>query len=1006
MSFRYCYLLIVLIFIPFLGLSQQYNFRNYNVEDGLGQSQVYAVHQDKMGNLWLGTRGGGISVFDGFEFKSFTEQDGLTNNIINDIEEDSQNRIWVGTNSGLCYYDGTSFTSIDFGVLKSAVVRDLFITDKDEIYFASNKGIFKVNNGKAEQIGKNQGLPKMQATTLWIDDASIIWIGSDKGLFSYYNDKLISYSEVSPYMGNAVTTLTMDKAGKMWIGTYGDGMYCHDGKSFHRIDFHHELYRHTVLDIYSDSTQNLWIATLNDGVIHYDKSSKTFTSISENEGLSNNHVRCIIQDNNDNFWFGTSGGGICHYLGKQFTNYDEKSGLAGNFIYSVYRDQKGRLWVGNSQKGVSVFNSDRIQNYHGGNGFENVKVKAIGEDKNGDIWLGTDGSGVFVYKNEQFIAIDELKQAYVKQIKKDAEGNIWIATAGMGIIKITLRNDNYLIEKWMHKDGLLSNRIMCLHFDKKGRLWYGTTDNGVGCLDKNQKTIVHLNKERYLSSDFIRSLTEDKNGRLWIGTAGSGICAYDLYKSSSQIRILTMSQGLTSNNVYLLTTDKKGNIIIGTEKGLDYVYLNENGSQKQVKNYGKLDGFIGVETCQNSVWNDHDGSIWFGTINGLCQFNPSELVKNIYAPILSFKDVKLFYESILNDPANALNFGKQVNPLFLPYHQNHITFEFLGINMKRPEDVKYKWKLEGFDMGWSPESTDRSILYSNLNPGKYRFLLVAANEDGVWSKYPLVYEFEIETPYWDTNWFKGLILIGILIVLFGIYKIGTNRIRSKALVKQREVELEMDVLELEQKAMRLQMNPHFIFNALNSIQSLIGTGKETEARYFLAKFSRLMRQILDNSKKSEITLEEEINTLENYLLIEQFCNGGRFDYSIEVDKTMESDFIHIPPMLIQPFVENSIKHGMKGRTEDQEKGKISISFSESNGILECFIEDNGIGRKRAEKIKKESRETYHASTGLSVTTDRLRKLDSNGQINPLEIIDLYENGVATGTKVIIHLPID
>jgi ligand-binding sensor domain-containing protein/two-component sensor histidine kinase len=1006
---RYCYLLICLLLLPFVGLTQQYNFRNYNVEDGLGQSQVYAAHQDKMGNLWLGTRGGGISVFDGFEFKSYTDQDGLPNNIINDIEEDSKNRIWIGTNSGLCFYDGKNFTTIDFGDLQSAVVRDIFITEADQIFLATNKGIFKVINNRASQIGKEVGINELQSTSIWVDligNQNKIWIGTDKGLYSFYKGKKRIYKEESRYMGNAITTLTKDADGKLWIGTYGDGMYCHDGDSFYRIDFHHELYRKTVLDIYSDSSQNLWVATLRSGVIHYNRSSKTFTSISENEGLSNNHIRCIIQDHNDNFWFGTSGGGICHYLGKQFTNYDSKSGLAGNFIYSVFRDRKNQLWVGNSQKGVSVFTGKEVLNFHGGNGFKNVKVKAIGEDKNGNIWLGTDGNGVYVYKDEKFTLIEELKRAYVKQIKADKQGNIWIATAGTGIVKISDQNGNYLVENWMFRDGLLSNRITSLHFDKRDRLWYGTTDNGVGCLDKNQKTIVHLKKDEHLSSNFIRSLTEDKNGRLWVGTAGSGICAYDLYKNTKKKRFLTQNQGLKSNNVYLLTTDNDGNIIVGTEKGLDYIYLNKDGSQKQIKHYGKLDGFTGVETCQNSVWTDKNGSIWFGTINGLCKFNPSELVKNVYSPILSFKDIKLFYESILGDEENALEFGKQRKPLLLSYDQNHITFEFLGINMKRPEGVMYKWKLAGFDEEWSPASKDRSILYSNLNPGNYRFLLKASNEDGVWNEKALEYTFEIETPYWKTVWFKVLIGLGILLVLLAIYKIGTNRVRRKALLQQREVEFEMEVLELEQKAMRLQMNPHFIFNALNSIQSLIGTGDETKARYFLAKFSRLMRQILDNSRKTEITLEEEISTLENYLLIEQFCNGGRFEYTVEMDKNMESDFINIPPMLIQPFVENAIKHGMKGKTDKDDKGQINLKFVETGGILKCVIEDNGIGRKAAEEINKASKETYHTSAGLSVTEDRLRKFDMGGTIKPLEIIDLYEDGKATGTRVIIRLPID
>jgi ligand-binding sensor domain-containing protein/two-component sensor histidine kinase len=985
--------------------AQQHNFRNYNVENGLGQSQVYSIYQDKTGSLWLGTRGGGISVYDGFNFKTISKNEGLPNNYINVIKGDSKGVIWIGTNTGLCFYDGKRIESIDFGSLKTASVRDIFITVNDELYLATNKGIFTVEKNKAIRLPETSLLNEIKATAIWKEVSGRLWIGSDKGLFYLEGNELTVCAEQARVMRNAITTLTQDENGKLWIGTYGDGMYCYGGKEFYRIDHNHELYRETVLDIYTENTGDIWVATLRSGVIHYDVSTKTFASISEKEGLSNNHVRSIIRDNNGNLWFGTSGGGISHYLGKQFTTYDERSGLAGNFIYSVLRDSNGDLWIGNSQKGVSRFSKDGVQNFNAETGFQNVKVKALAEDKNGNIWLGTDGRGVYVYQDEQFIAIESLKRAYVKQMKCDSQGNVWIATAGSGLIKISTKNENYLIEKWLVSDGMLSNRLTSLHIDKKGRIWYGSEGTGVGCFDEN-RTSITLNKDNYLASNLIRSLTEDKNGRLWIGTAGGGICTYKLYDKTNYQFCLNHENGLKSDNVYLLTTDMDGNVIVGTEKGLDFVYLNKDGAQKQIKHYGKLDGFTGVETCQNSVWKDNDGSIWFGTINGLCQFNPSELNKNTIPPILAFKDIKLSYESILDNENDILQYGKQVSPLKLAHYQNHITFEFLGINLKRPSEVSYKWKLEGFDDEWSPESKDRSIMYSNLEPGKYRFLLLSSNEDGEWNKEPLVYEFEIDTPYWKTTWFKMLIALGIFVVLLLIYILTIIRIRRKAKRRQREIEIEKDLLELEQKAMRLQMNPHFIFNALNSIQSLIGTGKETEARYYLAKFSRLMRQILDNSRKTSISLQEEIETLENYLLVEQFCNGGRFEYEVQVDPSMESDFINIPPMLIQPFVENSIKHGMKERTNDQNPGKIKLSFKENGGILECIIEDDGIGRERAEELKRTSMETYHKSTGLSVTEDRLQILDPNGKINPLEIIDLYEDGIAQGTRVIIRLPIE
>jgi len=201
------------------------------------------------------------------------------------------------------------------------------------------------------------------------------------------------------------------------------------------------------------------------------------------------------------------------------------------------------------------------------------------------------------------------------------------------------------------------------------------------------------------------------------------------------------------------------------------------------------------------------------------------------------------------------------------------------------------------------------------------------------------------------------------------------------------------------------MNPHFIFNALNSIQSLIGTGKEKEARYYLAKFSRLMRQILDNSRKSVITLEEEINTLENYLLVEQFCTNNRFEYSILVNEKLEADFIEIPPMLVQPFVENAIKHGMKGRDEEN-RGFVSILFEESKNCLICTILDNGIGRQKASQLKKESMETYHESASLKVTEERLKQLNNGKEQGSIHIEDLKDDqDNASGTRIVLRIPI-
>ena len=999
--FLFCFLLS-----PYACDGQQYNFSNYNVENGLAQSQVFAIHQDSKGYLWLGTQGGGISLFDGFEFKNITTKEGLSGNYINKIVEDDAGIIWIATTTGLTRFDGKEYQQVLFGeTQKRIAINDIYIAKDGAVFCASDKGLFRFSkNKKAENITPKL-LENKIITCVFVNDKNKIWAGTEKGLFPIENDQVTDFSEQSRYMSNGITTIRQDAKGNYWIGTNGDGMYCYNGDKFDRIDPNQELYKQTIFDIHFNKDE-VWFATLSGGVIQYNSKKKSFNSITDKEGLSNNHVRCIFKDINASYWFGTSGGGVCQYLGKQFTRFNTKDGLAGNYIYSILRDKQNNLWVGNSERGVSVLSKGKIIQYNANNLFFNVKVKALAEDKTGAIWLGTNGRGVYVFQNEKFELIEELKTSYVKQIKVDAKGSIWIATTGAGLIEIERKEDKFIISKWTTNEGLLSDQNTAIHFDKKGRLWYGTKNKGLACLSKSKKQLFHYTTEtEELPSDAIRALTEDERGNLWVGTAGNGVCSLSLYKKKLKKKFFSQEDGLASDNIYLLEVDKDGSVVVGSEKGLDFIVFNKNNINTRIRHYGKRDGFTGVETCQNAVWKDVNGSMWFGTINGLFRYDPSELIQNEELPVLSITDIKLFYESYDKSTFDILKNGQQTNDFILPYSQNHITFEFLGLNLRRPTKVRYRWKLKGFDEEFSPPSKEKSILYSNLNPGEYVFELIAANENNEWSQ-PLSFRFEIESPFWKTTWFiTAMIFLGLLLP-FIVYRMFVQRIKAKALATKNKMQLEKDFLELEQKAMRLQMNPHFIFNALNSIQGLIGTGKEVEARYYLAKFSRLMRQILDNSRKHQIHLEEEINTLENYLLVEQFCNGNKFNYEIIVDPNIEIDFIDIPPMIIQPFVENAIKHGMKGKTEHSEKGSISVRFLEKGGYLECIVEDDGVGREKSAELNELSKETYHQSTGLEVTIKRLKRISSLPSISPLEIIDLYEKGVATGTKVIIRIPIE
>lgn len=989
---------------------QQFNFHNYSVKDGVAQSQVYSLLQDTRGYLWMGTRGGGITRYDGAEFKTFTVKDGLINNYVFCIREDARHNLWIGTNNGLSHFNGIVFKNFPIAGDSAQVwVQEIDFDKSGRLWLATNIGVLlfdpQAEAGKNfTNVTRKLGLKSEVVNALCADSKGNIWYGTGKGLGRISAGRN-PFDHVSyPGMNNSITTIREDRQGSMWIGTYGDGLYIYNWKKFARIDPDLELYLQTVLDIYFDNRGNAWLATLTGGVCEYNMQNKTFAWLRESEGLSNNHVRTITQDNSGNYWFGTSGGGVCNYFGKQFTQYDKAGGqLAGNYIYSIYRNSKNNLWVGTSDKGVSIFDSAR--SYNASNGFADVKVRSICEDSKGNMYLGTDGQGLYVYDGISFSLVSGLERKYIRALVRDKDGNIWAATAGTGLFKIMLSDAGAKLLNFTTKDGLLHDRLTCLAYDKLGRIWYGTENNGIGLVENDKVQRLFFSVKDGLPANSIRCLAEDKGGFLWAGTAGSGIASLPLYQGDYKIRSYNHTNGLTSSNIYLLTADNGNNLFVGTETGLDHITFDKDRRIVDLKHYSKGEGFTGIETCQNATWNEADGTIWFGTINGLSKYNPANLVKNNNPPITTISDIQLRYKPISETEYRSLaGDWNTIAKLELPYGEDHITFTFQGINFSNPEAVRYQWKLDGADREWSPPGKQRNITYQNLGAGHYTFMVRACNEDGVWNPVPASFSFVIATPLWQKWWFITLMAVLGIASLFAFLKWRENQIRAAAQEQQKKLQLEKEVVELEQKALRLQMNPHFIFNALNSIQSQIGTDNEQTARYYLAKFSRLMRQILDNSRNATITLEEEVNTLENYLLIEKFCNGDRFDYKITLEESLEKDYVKIPPMLLQPFVENAIKHGLK--YVDGKRGLIEVSFREKNSVLECAVTDNGIGRKKAEEMVKTSKETYHRSTALAVTQERLDIFKEKADVRSLEIVDLYdEKGEASGTKVIVRMPI-
>ena len=336
----------------------------------------------------------------------------------------------------------------------------------------------------------------------------------------------------------------------------------------------------------------------------------------------------------------------------------------------------------------------------------------------------------------------------------------------------------------------------------------------------------------------------------------------------------------------------------------------------------------------------------------------------------------------------------------MPYSLNNISFYFDGISLTNPEKVLYSYKLEGYDKDWSPYTDVNNTKYDNLPPGKYKFKVKSCNNEGIWNIEPTVFSFIIKSPFYKTWWFIFFFLIAISGIVIIIFRLRVLQIKRK---QQTEFEHLVEVSKAELTALRAQMNPHFVFNALNSIQHYILNSKGDEAVKYLSKFAKLIRIILNNSEKPITTINEDIEAIKLYLELEKMRFENKFEYSITIDSSIDGDYDEIPPMLIQPYLENAILHGVNPK---EGSGHINISIKVVNQFIKISIKDDGIGREKSKAVQSLQPAARHKSLGMKITKDRVRILNTIHQSNlNVNIIDLYnDKNEAIGTQVDLFIP--
>jgi len=993
-------LLLFILFCPFWLQAQTYKCTNYSLIDGLSQSEVLHICNSSDGRLWMATNGGGINIFDGTNFNPLTTFDGLSNNRVTCSFQDKAGTMWIGTIDGLNAYDGLNIKQYLFNDdHRPFVISDILETKVYGLLIASNKGIFQFKDDKLKPIDLNLKF-KYLAFILESKNGDL-WFGTDTKIYKHTKGNTQSFSTKNGLSNKRIMSGILLPNHQLLVTSYSGLTYILEGDQFNVYMPESNFQNKIISALHIDSKENLWMGTINHGIYKINLKQQTVTHLTQSDGLANDHIEAITQDKWQNIWIGTGGGGITKYHKVAFSQLDVSKGLPGNWIYSSLT-RGAEIWLGAGDRGVCCYTDSSHTCFNSSNGFIDAKVRLLFKDRDNRIWLAPEGKGLWVY-DSTFIKIESnlprVKFDHIKAITQDNNGDFWVCEGGKGLIHFSLNDSTYKIKhinQVRKKDGLPSNYIYALHTDAVNRIWFGSKSNGAGYILSN--TITKFTTQDNLATNTISMITEDQDGYIWLG-GGDGISRIKAFAEPLTIEKIGYKDGLGGIPVYQVAIDSAGFLWAGTSNGATRFNLN-NGVLDNPKHYGYNDGFIGLETNTNAISVSNDGKVFLGTGQGLMVYE-GEVDSSFYpAPKLKINSINLFYAPIQEQFPNSITaWNTMRTDLILNHEQNNLSFNFHAVDMNNPDKVTYVWQLVGFDRSWTPPSNGTEATYSNLPSGTYRFLVKARNTEGTWSEEVSTKEFTIlapPPPFWQKTWFQitvGSILTLILFLIAVIWYTRQRRARER-------IQLEKDVVELEQKALRLQMNPHFIFNALNSIQSLISSQDAKKARYQLAKFSKLMRQILDNSRTQVISLAEEMDTLENYMTIEQFSSGNQFNYTIKISEDLEPEQLAIPPMMIQPFTENAIIHGMKHL---KEQGNINVTFARENDCLVCRIEDNGIGRVAASKIKSQI-EQKHKSAALIVTQERLDILHGSSTNKSLEIIDLYSDKKALGTEVVIRFP--
>lgn len=780
---------ILLIATQWHASAQKYDFKNYNVSEGLGQAQVMTIGQDARGNIWAGTYGGGACRWDGRAFHNFTTDAGLLSNIVNDLLEDSKGDLWfTHFGEGVSRFDGNI-------VHPYREEEGLYMTNKaflvedqnGHIWVATyGQGLYQRQGERFKRVNQHAGLLSDTLTDAALGAEGKLWFATAKGLSMLKNGVFTNFDKFTDSENKFVSAITCGKGGTLWLAHIG-GISEFDGQNFRLILSKKQLHDQEVNELMMDSKNRLWICSQK-GLFSF-KDGK-LTEFTNQTGLWDGEFNAAFEDKSGNIWIGSNGDGLSKYSDGMFTHFGQE--LGKDLVYSINRQPNGNYWIGTGN-GIYEYDGQGIKRADGPELFSNGFIMDMINDRNGNTWIAS-FSGLYKWNGSslEMIPLTEKNPTdKVISLHEAFNGEIWVATR----IGFFVYRDGKMINMSEIRPELGSAGFHVTQ-DHNGGMWLSTGQNGVIYYDSD--TLLRFDETNGLNNNQVMAVTTDLNNNVWIGTY-MGLNRFN----RKDFCYLSTNDNLPAMVVYFLETGPNGDLWAGTEKGLVRIGLDAQSEPTFIKSYGMSDGFLGPECNLGAVLKDKDDKMLFGTIAGITVYDPKNDITNSEVPIVGINSLKIFLEDV--DPQkykidsfsawNQLPIG-----LVLPHDENHLSFDFTGVTTNSSQNVRYKYMMEGFDETWLPTTADNHATYSNLPPGKYVFKVKAANSEGKWSEKIATFPFEITPPYWQTSWFMALVTLMTISLILLVFNIRTRNYRKQqALLKSEVAEATKELISQKEK---------------------------------------------------------------------------------------------------------------------------------------------------------------------------------------------------------------